>query len=131
MPFTLDWLLSPVVLAYNIPALALLAWMLYRRFFWGGVLTVMVYFRVIDPIIGFSMHACISMVAALTLPRYERLFGVGLGLFTAYWQLLRWNVPLDFYGGLAVGAVLGAACLLTRSYWAYLRTPQPSASKAS
>lgn len=121
---TLEWALNTRGgLLYNVPALALLGWTLWRRPVVGLVLTGMVYLRVFEGVIPFSMHACLSGFTALSLPGYERMLGIGLALFTAYWYLWLWEMPDGFWGGIVVGGVLSLLLWASQKTIAAFTTP--------
>jgi len=110
-----SFILSTDGLLYNAPALLILGWFILRRPILGAILAVGVWFRVVEGILDLSMHAFIASVSSLVLPGWERLLGVGLGAYTAWWYLFVWAAPIPFWKGIFFGALLGIAGLSV--YW--------------
>ncbi len=101
---------------YNLPAVAVLAWMMWRRPVLGAVLLIFVWGRVVQQSIPFSMHACIAGAAVAALPRWERLIGVALSAFTGWWVFQLGDVPDDFWPGLWIGLAAGLVSIVVRQF---------------
>ncbi|PSQ95983.1 MAG: hypothetical protein BRD55_08000 [Bacteroidetes bacterium SW_9_63_38] len=92
---------------YNLPALLVLAYLLWRRPVLGAVLVGAVWARVIEQAIPFSMHAVVAGVAMTALNGWRMAIGGVLVLYTAWWYLLQWHAPHSFWMGLGVGVAVG------------------------
>jgi hypothetical protein len=116
----MDFLWTTEGLTYNLPALACLAWLLWRRWVLGIIATGLVYLRVFEGEIPFSMHAFVSGAALVALPRWERLAGLALAIFTAWYYLGAWDKPRGFWIGLGAGMLIGLLSVLGRALWTYV-----------
>ena len=122
----MDYLWTTGGLLYNGPALLVLAWVVVRRPEAGVPLVAIAYLRVVAGALAFSGHAAVAMAAVVALPRWERLMGAALGLFTAWYYLGAWAAPAPFSAGLVVGTGIGMFSLGVRLAWWYATLSSPA-----
>lgn len=116
-------------LLYNLPALLLLGWVLYRRPEAGLPLVWISYQRVAAGSIDVSGHAAIALAALFALPKWERLLGAFLGALTGWYYFGVWGVRKPFICGLLVGGVIGATSLAGRAILEHASDMTTAASK--
>lgn len=116
----MDFLLSEAGMIYNLPALAVLGLLLWKRPIIGFVMTGLAGLRVLWPLLGgqmiipFSVHAALVFVTMFAWTRDDwvgnaLLFAAGVGMLFLVEMSLGWIIPMDDRAvgiGIAIGLVI-------------------------
>lgn len=126
----MDFFLSPSGLIYNLPALGLLAFLLWARPLEGALVAALAGVRVLGPHLGvgqwipFSVHMTLAVVAA-TAYRPGRISStwilfagaVVVALMTTHFYVSIWDRPTVYWQGTLAGLVLRGAFGLLQLGW--------------